>query len=92
MAALATRTTGSAPACVLRPGAPTAVVCALVPDSPATTTLRATRRAIKDLVTTRVTVADQRRAHLQTASPAALALRQQIDSPTPDPLHPAGPG
>lgn len=54
---------------------------ALVPDSPATTTLRATCRARKDLVTTRVAAANQLRAHLQTAFPAALALLQQIDSP-----------
>jgi len=36
---------------------------ALVLDSPATTTLRATCRAGEDLVTTRVAVANQLRAH-----------------------------
>ena len=48
---------------------------ALVPDSPATTTLRATCRARK------VAVANQLRAHLQIVFSAALVLFQQIDSP-----------
>jgi len=54
---------------------------ALVPDSPATATLRATCRARKDLVGHRVALANQLRAHLQTALPAAVGLFRDIDSP-----------
>ena len=53
----------------------------LVPDSPATVTLRATVRARKDLVATRVAVANQLRAHLSSAFPAATTLFDDIDSP-----------
>jgi transposase len=52
----------------------------LVPDSPATTTLRATCRARKDLVNTRVAVANQLRAHLQIAFPAGTLLFDEVDS------------
>ena len=54
----------------------------LTPDSPATLTLRATVRARKDLVNTRVAVANQLRAHLSNAFPAAIVLFADIDSPT----------
>ncbi|HVM26965.1 MAG TPA: transposase [Mycobacteriales bacterium] len=53
---------------------------ALVPDSPATVTLRATCRARKDLVRTRVAVANQLRAHLQTVFPAGALLFEEVDS------------
>jgi transposase len=52
----------------------------LTPDSPATMTLRATCRARKDLVHTRVQVANQLRAHLQNAFPAGAALFNEVDS------------
>lgn len=53
---------------------------ALMPDSPATVTLRATCRARKDLVNTRVAVANQLRAHLQNAFPAGAVLFAEVDS------------
>lgn len=53
---------------------------ALVPDSPATVTLRATCRARKDLVNTRVAVANQLRAHLQTCFPAGASVFADVDS------------
>lgn len=53
---------------------------ALVPDSPATLTLRATCRARKDLVNTRVAIANQLRAHLQNAFPAGALLFAAVDS------------
>jgi transposase len=53
----------------------------LVPDSPATVTLRATCRTRKDLVGHRVAVANQLRAHLQVAFPGAVGLFAEIDSP-----------
>ena len=53
---------------------------ALVPDSPATLALRATCRARKDLVNTRVAVANQLRAHLQKAFPAGVLLFAEVDS------------
>ena len=52
----------------------------LVPDSPETLTLRATCRARKDLVNTRVAIANQLRAHLQIAFPAGALLFAEIDS------------
>lgn len=52
----------------------------LTPDSPATVTLRATCRARKDLVNTRVQVANQLRAHLQNAFPAGALLFNAVDS------------
>jgi transposase len=52
----------------------------LEPDSPATVTLRSHVRARKDLVETRVAVANQLRAHLQVTFPAAVGLFAKIDS------------
>ena len=52
----------------------------LTPDSPTTLTLRATCRARKDLVNTRVQVANQLRAHLQNAFPAGALLFNAVDS------------
>jgi transposase len=52
----------------------------LTRDSPATVTLRATCRARKDLVGHRVALANQLRAHLQIAFPAAVGLFADIDS------------
>jgi transposase len=54
---------------------------ALVPDSPATATLRRTCRARKDLVGHRVGLANQLRAHLQTALPGVVGLFAELDSP-----------
>ncbi len=54
---------------------------ALTPDSPATVTLRATCRARKDLIGHRVALANQLRAHLQTAFPGAVGLFRDLDSP-----------
>jgi len=51
----------------------------LTPDSPETVTLRATCRARKDLVNTRVSIANQLRAHLQTF-PAGASLFAEVDS------------
>ncbi|HEU0041541.1 MAG TPA: IS110 family transposase [Jiangellaceae bacterium] len=53
----------------------------LEPDSPATVTLRAHVRARKDLVETRVAVANQLRAHLRIVFPGAVGLFRDIDSP-----------
>ena len=53
----------------------------LEPDSPATITLRAHVRARKDLVETRVGVANQLRAHLRIVFPGAVGLFRAIDSP-----------
>ena len=53
----------------------------LQPDSPATITLRTHVRARKDLVETRVAVANQLRAHLRIVFPGAVGLFQEIDSP-----------
>ncbi len=52
----------------------------LVPHSPATVTLRATCRARKDLVNTRVAVANQLRAHLHNVFPAATVVFAAVDS------------
>ena len=52
----------------------------LAPDSAATVTLRMTVRARLDLVTTRVALGNQLRAHLQTTLPAAIGLFRDIDS------------
>jgi transposase len=52
----------------------------LVLDSEATTALRKLCRARKDLVAHRVAVANQLRAHLSTALPAAVDLFDAIDS------------
>ena len=53
----------------------------LQPDSPATVTLRAHVRARKDLVGTRVAVANQLRAHLRITFPGVVGLFRHIDSP-----------
>lgn len=53
----------------------------LRPDSPPTVALRAACRARKDLVGHRVALANQLRAHLQAAFPAAVGLFSEIDSP-----------
>jgi transposase len=52
----------------------------LEPDSPATVTLRTHVRARKDLVETRVAVANQLRAHLRIVFPGAVGLFCDIDS------------
>ena len=49
-------------------------------DSEATVTLRMTVRARQDLVRTRVAMANQLRAHLQTTFPGAIGLFRDIDS------------
>jgi transposase len=54
---------------------------ALTPDSDATVTLRRACRARKDLVSHRVAVANQLRAHLRNAFPGAVGLFAEIDSP-----------
>jgi transposase len=53
----------------------------LTPDSPATVGLRRACRARKDLVSHRVAVANQLRAHLRNAFPGAVGLFAEIDSP-----------
>ena len=53
----------------------------LVPDSQATTTLRHSCRARKDLVLHRVAVANQLRAHLSRVFPGVVGLFAEIDSP-----------
>jgi transposase len=53
----------------------------LTPDSPATVALRAVCRARKDLVTHRVALANQLRAHLHRVFPGAVGLFADIDSP-----------
>lgn len=53
----------------------------LQPDSPETVTLRATVRARKDLVQTRVRLMQQLRAHLELVYPAAVGLFWDLDSP-----------
>jgi transposase len=51
------------------------------PDSPATITIRTHVRSRKDLVETRVAVANQLRAHLRIVFPGAVGLFRDIDSP-----------
>ena len=53
----------------------------LLPDTPATATLRQTCRARKDLVAHRVAVANQLRAHLKIVFPGAVGLFADLDSP-----------
>jgi hypothetical protein len=53
----------------------------LQPDSPETVTLRATVRARKDLVQTRVRLMQQLRAHLELVYPGAVGLFWELDSP-----------
>ena len=52
----------------------------LLVDTPATTALRHTVRARRDLVAHRVAVANQLRAHLQICFPGAVGLFADIDS------------
>ena len=52
----------------------------LLVDAPATTALRQTVRARRDLVAHRVAVANQLRAHLQICFPGAVGLFADIDS------------
>ena len=52
----------------------------LIPDSPATTALRALCRARKDLVIHRVRVANQLRAHLNGVYPGPVGLFEDLDS------------
>lgn len=52
----------------------------LLVDTPATTALRQTVRARRDLVAHRVAVANQLRAHLQIVFPGAVGLFRDIDS------------
>jgi transposase len=53
----------------------------LQPDSPETVTLRATVRARKDLVQTRVRLMQQLRARLELVYPGAVGLFWELDSP-----------
>ena len=53
----------------------------LLPDSPATVTLRQACRARKDLAGHRVAVCNQLRAHLKLAFPGAVGLFRDLDSP-----------
>ena len=53
----------------------------LIPDTPATVTLRRACRARKDLVAHRVAAANQLRAHLRSAFPGAVGLFAELDSP-----------
>jgi len=53
----------------------------LLPDTPATATLRRTCRARKDLVGHRVALANQLRAHLRVVFPGVVGLFAEIDSP-----------
>jgi transposase len=52
----------------------------LIPDSPATVTLRRACRARQDLVRHRVAVGNQLRAHLLAAFPGAVGLFCELDS------------
>jgi transposase len=52
----------------------------LVPDTPATTALRATCRARRDLIAHRVGVANQLRDHLKRVFPGPLGLFEDLDS------------
>lgn len=53
----------------------------LEPDTEATVTLRMTCRARRDLVSARVAMGNQLRAHLQLVFPGAVGLFKEIDSP-----------
>ncbi|MGH8576152.1 MAG: IS110 family transposase [Gammaproteobacteria bacterium] len=53
----------------------------LTPDSEATVAMRRACRARKDLVSHRVAVANQLRAHLHNAFPGAVGLFAELDSP-----------
>jgi transposase len=54
----------------------------LLADNPATTALRQLCRTRKDLIAHRVAVANQLRAHLAIALPAAIGLFHDLDSPS----------
>jgi transposase len=54
---------------------------ALQPDTAATVALRALGRARKDLIGHRIAIANQLRAHLQTALPAVVGLFHALDAP-----------
>jgi len=54
----------------------------LIPDTPATVLLRSTVRARKDLITHRVGLANQLRAHLQTFHPGPVGLFSDLDGLT----------
>lgn len=53
----------------------------LLPDTPATATLRRTCRPRKDLVAHRVALANQLRAHLRVVFPGVVGLFADLDSP-----------
>jgi transposase len=53
----------------------------LIPDAPATVTLRGAVRARRDLVGHRVAACNQLRAHLDSAFPGAVGLFADLDSP-----------
>jgi len=53
----------------------------LVPDTPATISLRMAVRARRDLVRHRVAACNQLRAHLAVAFPAGITLFHDLDSP-----------
>jgi transposase len=53
----------------------------LAPDDPATVALRRACRARKDLISHRVGLANQLRAHLRNVFPGAVGLFAEIDSP-----------
>ena len=53
----------------------------LLPDTPATTALRTSVRARKDLVHARVRLVAQLRAHLELVFPGAVGLFSRLDSP-----------
>lgn len=53
----------------------------LIPDTPATATLRRLVRARRDLVGHRVALANQLRAHLRAVFPGAVGLFAELDSP-----------
>jgi len=54
----------------------------LIPDTPATVALRSAVRARKDLLTHRVGLANQLRAHLESSYPGPVGLFADLDSPT----------
>ena len=54
----------------------------LIPDTPATVGLRSAVRARKDLITHRVGLANQLRAHLQTVHPGPVGLFADLDGIT----------
>lgn len=53
----------------------------LIPDRPETVTLRRACRTRKDLISHRVAVANQLRAHLRIVLPGAVGLFAELDSP-----------